>query len=386
MRIGLISDCTKPGVNGIIRQMSLLKDTLQKWGHDVLIFSWGRAALDDEAEVIRSPGFPFFKPGYHVGFGHSAKARDAMRTMDVLHAHQPLLSGLMAVVYGRRYRIPVVLTCHSRYDLIGVTRLPFIPLSVYRAFLKPVLRGVTDRCDGVTAPGAEAARIMRGLGVRRPIKIIPPGVALSPNRPLKTDPTRHDLGLPPRPVPVAVYLGRLDPEKNLRFILEALTRPELRKAHLLVVGDGSERARLQDYARARQMDARVRFRGEVAFDDVHPLLALSDFFVTASRIEMLPLTVLEALAAGLPILGLDAPWLRDVIRPGVNGFLSPDRVSSFARHWASLAEDKALRERLRAGAREMRSRYDIRSTAKLYLDLYKGLISRRSGSSGPEAQ
>ncbi|HIE37582.1 MAG TPA: glycosyltransferase [Anaerolineales bacterium] len=378
MRIGLLTDGYKPGTNGVIRFISLHKRTLERLGHEVFIFTWGEEVPEDEPGVIRSPGIPFVRPGYHVAPGYSHQARALLQTMDVLHANQPLLSGALALRYGRRYGLPVVLTCHSRYDLLGVTRLPFLPLPLYREILRPTLRRISDRYDVVMAPSPEAARVMRSLGVRRPIEVVPYGVDLDGCRHPPKRLRREELGLP-ADVPLALFLGRLEREKDVSFLLEALARPEPARTHLLLVGDGVERERLEADVRGMGLMDRVRFVGEVPAEEVPAYIALADLFVTASRIEMLPVAVIEAMAGGLPVVGLDVPWIRPVVRSGVNGLLAEPEVASFARAWARLATDEPLRARLSEGARTASERYDLRRTTAQMIALYERLLEERRG-------
>jgi glycosyltransferase involved in cell wall biosynthesis len=384
MRIGLLTDCYKPGVNGIIRFITMHKRMLEEMGHQVFVLTWGPSHPDDEPGVIRSWGPPFARPGYHLGFGYSRRAEAILQTLDVLHANQPLMSGGMATHYGRRYGIPVVLTCHSRYDLLWETALPILPLSFYRAALRPPMRRITDRCDLVIATTSEAAKVMHDIGVARPIEVIPLGVELAHYRQSRHRLTRDDVGVPEF-APLALYLGRLSPEKNVHFLLEALARPELAHMHLLLVGDGFERRELESCARELGLDGRAHFAGEVPAADIPAYAALADLFVIASQIEMLPIAVLEALAAGLPVVGLDVPWIRPTVEHGTNGLLAQPDVASFAQTWASLAENEPLRARLAAGARAASERYDVRHTTALLVAHYERLVVERRDRRGAGA-
>jgi 1,2-diacylglycerol 3-alpha-glucosyltransferase len=374
MRIGLLTDGYKPGVNGVIRFISLHKRYLEKLGHEVFVFTWGRQVADDEPGVIRSAGLPFVQPGYHVGPGHSRRAHEVLATLDLLHANQPLLSGVLAVRYGRMYQIPIVLSCHSRYDLLAVTRLPFLPLPVCRATLRLMLRWLTERYDLTTAPSAGTVDVLRGLGVNRPIEVVPFGVE-RPHRPGRRL-SRDDLGLGSE-VPVAVFVGRMAREKNVGFLLQCLAEPTLAHAHLLLVGDGSERDDLEAAAQALGVAQRAHFVGAVPPADVPAYLSLADFFVTASEVEMLPVALLEGLAAGLPVVGRDVPWIRDPIEHGVSGLLTDPGVEPYARAWARLLNDEPLRARLSAGARTAGARYDIEHTTALMAAHYERLLQAR---------
>lgn len=166
MRVGLLTDAYWPGVNGIIRFVSLHKRILESMGHQVFVFTGGPPAPQDEPGVIRSFGFPHPDPGYRVTLGYSRRAVALLQTMDILHANQPAMSGLLAPRYGRRFGIPVVLTLHSRYDLLIRTRL-WVPLPVVHTPLGAYLRVVTPPLrsgDGTDARDHQGAGGYGGPG------------------------------------------------------------------------------------------------------------------------------------------------------------------------------------------------------------------------------
>ncbi len=378
MRIALLTDAYWPGVNGIIRFVSLHKRILEEMGHQVFVFTGGPPSPQDEPGVIRSFGLPHPDPGYRLTFGYSRQAINLLRTMDVLHANQPAMSGLLALRYGHRFGIPVVLTLHSRYDLLVHSRL-WVPLPVARAAIGAYLRWLLPRCDLVTAPTPEVVDFLHSMEVSASVEVIPNGVDREHRFPHNV--TREELGIPPDS-PLAVFVGRVVAEKNIQFLLEVLTHPELGSARLLVVGDGPERPRLEARVRAMNLDGRVYFTGQVPPGEVPAYVALADFCVTASKIEMLPTAILEALGAGLPVLGLDVPWIRAVIRSGENGLLTPpDDAAAMARAWARLAHDRELRERLAEGARRTGEQYDARRATARLVAHYERLATARKQQS-----
>ncbi len=374
MRIALLTDAYWPGVNGIIRFVSLHKRILEEMGHQVFVFTGGPPAPQDEPGVVRSFGLPHPDPGYRVTLGYSRRAVALLQTMDVLHANQPAMSGLLALRYGRRFGIPVVLTLHSRYDLLFRSRLG-VPLPIARAAIGAYLRWLLPRCDLVTAPTPEAPKVLEDIGVRACVEIVPCGVEW--NRPPRNV-TRAELGIPPS-APLAVFVGRVVAEKNIRFLLEVLSAPELSEACLLVIGDGPERPALEMTAERLGLNGRVRFIGQIAPAEVPAYVALADFCVTASKIEMLPTAILEALGAGLPVLGVDVPWIRAVIRSGENGLLAPpDDAAAMARAWARLAHDRELREHLAEGAHRTGEQYDARQATARLVAHYERLVAART--------
>ncbi|MGQ9802688.1 MAG: glycosyltransferase [Anaerolineae bacterium] len=378
MRIALLTDAYWPGVNGIIRFVSLHKHILEEMGHEVFVFTGGPPSPQDEPGVIRSFGLPHPDPGYRLTFGYSRQAIALLRTTDVLHANQPAMSGLLALRYGHRFGIPVVLTLHSRYDMLINSRLR-MPMTAVRPLLGAYLQWLLPRCDLVTAPTPEITKVLEDIGVRAGVEIIPCGVER--NRSPHRNVTRAELGIPAT-ASLAAFVGRVVAEKNVRFLLEVLSAPELSDTYLLVVGDGPERSALEETAKRLGLNGRVRFIGQVAPTEVPAYVALADFCVTASKIEMLPTAILEALGAGLPVLGLDLPWIRAVIRSGENGLLTPpDDAAAMAQAWARLAHDRELLARLAEGARRTGEQYDARqATARLVAHYERLATSRKRGT------
>ncbi|HEY75367.1 MAG TPA: glycosyltransferase family 4 protein [Thermoflexia bacterium] len=385
MRIGQLTDCYKPVINGVTHFVSLHKRVLESWGHEVYVFTLGNVDYpDDEPRVIRSPAVPLSDTGYHLSFRYSRHARQLAATMDVLHIHHPFLAGRQAVQIVQETGIPLVFTNHTRYHLQARYYLPFIPDELSDGFLKAYLSRFTALCDLIVVPARGVADWLREIGVEAPIEVIPNGVDVEriahPPAPL----SKADVGLPEEAV-VAIWVGRIGPEKNLEFLLRAFNRAaaEVPSLYLLIVGDGPKRDDLEEFAHWAGLDGRVRMVGAVPYEEVPNWLAMADFFAITSTAESHPLSLLEALAAGLPALGIAALGVEDSVIDGENGLLCPEDVDAFAQRMVRLATDGDLRARLSAGARQSRHRFDIRNTSAQLLAHYERLVEghrrRRNG-------
>src|SRR5205085_5490759 len=175
----------------------------------------------------------------------------------------------------------------------------------------------------------------------------------------------------------AAYVGRLVPHKQVERIVDAIAlAPDW---ELDVVGDGPERRRLESHAAAVGVAGRVMFHGDVPRERVARVLAASDAMVLASDYEGLPHVVLEALAAGTPVVAPVVGGVGDVIEDGVNGLLvgsaDADALSAALRSWS---EDPDLGPRLRAGASEAGERWSFDRTADEVLGLVEESRSRRA--------
>ena len=380
MRIGQMTEVYKPVINGVTNCISLYKRVLESWDHRVFVFTLGYEDYeDDELYVIRSPAIPLSDTGYHLSFLFSRQARRKIKTMDVLHVHHPFISGRQAVSLGRRYDIPVVYTNHTRYHVLAHHYAPFIPDALSRSFLESYLPSFTDQCDLVVVPSRGIEQVLRELGVTCHVEVIPNGVDVAtfqrPAAPL----SKRDLGLSDQAT-VAITVGRLGPEKNLFFLVRAFVRiaGEVPDLHLVIIGGGPEEEHLREMARLQGLTSRIHLVGHVPYDEVPNWLAMADFFAFASVSESHPLSMLEALAAGLPVLAIPCPGVEDTIVDGHNGLFSPEAVDAFAAGMQRLATDASLRARLAAGARETRAQYDIRRTSSVLLGHYERLVEDRA--------
>jgi len=231
----------------------------------------------------------------------------------------------------------------------------------------------------VIAPSPGVAAVLADLGVTSEIKVIPNGIELAPFQTPAAARSRAELGLPENDI-VLMYLGRLGPEKNLAFLLRAFNGvaaacPEV---VLALVGDGPETDNLRDQAQKAGLAARVLFLGQVPHDDVPSYLRAADVFVTASETEVHPFSLIEAMAAGLPALGIISPGVGDTIEDGKNGLLSTSDLAVFTAKLVRLVMEPDLRRVLAREALETSKQYDIQRTAGLVLREYERLASQRT--------
>jgi glycosyltransferase involved in cell wall biosynthesis len=378
MRIGLLTDIYKPALNGITNFVSLHKRELERRGHDVWVVTPGYTDYeDDEPHILRVKAVPVSDTGYYLNVGYDGKTRRLLREMDILHAQNFLVSGLHATTLGRHMHKPVVYTSHTRYDLVLQQYLPMPLSSLADSFLETAFSVFTQHCDLTVAPTRGMQERLRSWGTRCRIEVIPNGIDVEAFSHPKTVRSRSELGIPPD-ARVITFTGRMDVEKNIPFLLRAFRRVAERvpDAYLLMVGGGAAIEEYRELAEDLGIAPRTRFTGWVPYADIPSYLPLADFFATASLTEVHPLTVLEAMAAGLPVVGLRTAGIIDVVEDGSSGLLAAEDRSALAAAMQRLCEDDGLRMSLAAGARATGQRYAIANTTERYLQFYEELVER----------
>lgn len=381
MRIGMLADVYKPHVSGITNYIELNKKWLETKGHDVFVFTFGGEGYqDEEKNVIRSPGLPLLDTGYYLGFRYSVEAIRLLRMMDVVHVHHPFLSGSLSLRYCRPRGIPIVFTNHTRYDLYARAYLPVLGEIVGDPALEAYLPVFCQAVDVVIAPSYGMRDVLKKLGVTVDIQVVPNGVDLTAFRQPIVAAKREELGFRDANI-VFVYVGRLGPEKNLPFLIRCFTGvvQAFDQARLLLVGDGPERRALEEMVEKSGIMPYVRFTGMVPYERVCQYLKMADVFATASVTEVHPLSVIEAMAAGLPVLGIHSPGISDSVQDGVSGLLiSEEDMAAFTAKMAWLISHKEERLRMGENARRESERFSIDQTGAKMLDIYQTAIEGKA--------
>ncbi len=377
MRIGMMADVYKPHVSGVTHYIELNKRYLEKAGHDVFVFTFGdQDYRDDEAQVIRSPGLPLVDTGYYISFRYSRSAKKLLQTMDIVHVQHPFLSGRLALHYGGPLHIPTVFTNHTRYDLYAQAYLPIVPVEISDGLLQAYMPPFCEAVDLVISPSAGMAQVLRGMGVTSSIEIVPNGVELE--RFYAAGPlARADFGYSADDV-LLVYAGRLASEKNLGFLLQAFAgvARAVDNVHLLLLGGGAKpiEGELQALAAELSLSKRVRFTGMIPYEDLPSYLLMCDAFVTSSVTEVHPLSVIEGMACGLPVMGVDSPGVGDTVEDGKTGFLSTEDLPSFTAKLMRLCLEAPLRRQMGEAARQASTVYAIERTTQILLGHYERLV------------
>ncbi len=374
MRIGMVTACYKPVINGVTRMVELYKRELEALGHDVIVFTLGDPdPAGEEAGVVRSPAIPV-GDGYYVTMRYTHAAQDLLRKMDIIHCHHLFMSVEMAHRYAN---CPVVYTNHTRYDLYTGAYIS-LPQPAADALMRQLWPDFTDLADVVITPSESVRQIMRNFGVQRPIEVIENGVDLRPFSHPTHPCAKEDLGVPANAI-LFIYVGRLSPEKNLELLLRqfAIARDLVPNAHLMLVGKGSLADGLPDLAAELGVAAAVHFAGAVPYAGVADYLAAADLFVTASVTEVHPLTIIEAMAAGLPVAATRSPGVVDTVDSGVNGLLTREPDGGLAAAMVGLALDENRRRRMAQAAQTASHRFDIKRTIGRTVELYERLQVER---------
>ncbi|WP_153145158.1 glycosyltransferase [Dechloromonas sp. H13] len=334
MRVLMVSDVYFPRVNGVSTSIETFRGTLAAHGIEVrlVVPRYGDEAA--EAGVVRVPGRPV--PGDRedrlVGWRAMRRAvLAAARDCDLIHIQTPFVAHYAGLRAARRLGLPVLATYHTLFEEYLQHYASFLPAGWLRGQARAFSRRQCNALDAVVVPSTAMHQRLASYGVTTPLHVLPTGIPTA--RFARGDGpafrARHGI---PLGQPVALFVGRVAHEKNIGFLLEALVRArQLRPDVLLVVaGEGPAMADLQTQVRALGLPGAVRFIGYLERDrDLPDCYAAADVFVFASRTETQGLVLLEAMAAGLPVIALAEMGTTDILAPGRGAFCPPADPHAF---------------------------------------------------------
>jgi glycosyltransferase involved in cell wall biosynthesis len=305
---------------------------------------------------------------------------------DIVHIQDHYPISHAAVKSAHKYDLKVVGTNHFMPENVA----PYFPvLSDFKSGFDKVMwawpLGLYNQLDVVTAPSETAAAIMRRHGLQPPVHPISCGIDLERFQP-KPQADRHALrqrfGLDPDKI-TFLYIGRVDAEKRLEVLIQALHQLGHQDIHLTIAGKGADRHRLADLASQLGVEQQVRFLGFVPEADKVDLLNSADVFAMPSEAELLSIATLEAMACGRPVLAARSKALPELVDEGINGYLfKPGEVRDAARKMTLLAEHPEGWERMGAASLEKARRHGLEATVHKYDNIYQDL---RSEAIRPEA-
>ncbi len=344
-------------VGGAERVAAMLARAQRQLGHEVAVVSlfdpvgsWIEADLRAADVTVRFLGK---RPGLDLRVvPRLARVLRELRP-DVVHTHLHVLKYLLPA----RVAWPRATVIHTVHNLAEREVEPQSQWIQRFAFRGPVA--------AVAIGDAVAASMVRLYG-RPPAHVIPNGIPLVPARPGARAAVRAAFGVA-EATPVILAVGRLNPQKDHAVLVDALADPRLGAAELWIAGEGELRDALVAQAAARGVSTRVRLLGNRP--DVPDLLAAADLFALSSTWEGNPLVVMEAMAAGLPVVARPVGCVPELVTPETGRLVGPGEA--FADGVAGLLADPALRSRLGAAAtRRAQARFDVASMAAAYLRAY----------------
>lgn len=382
MNILMFTNTFTPHVGGVARSVQTLCSGLREQGHRVLVVApFFEHTPPDEPDVIRVSALQHYRGSdFSLPLPFVPQIAPLLHRFapDIVHTHHPFLLGDTALRVAAARSIPAVFTYHTRYEQYG----HYAPADSvrFRQLVIKLSAGYCNLCDGVIAPSASLSRILAEQEIRVPVDVIPTGIPVEHYAAGNGRAARARLGIATDDFVVG-YIGRLAPEKNLEFLAEAIAGflADNERACCVFAGEGPLKSVIAGIFDAAGLSGRMIFAGHLDEQALADTYAGLDVFAFSSHTETQGMVLAEAMAAGTPVVAIDAPGVREIVRDGVNGRLL-DRESRPA-FIAALAGIAGLRDPERAAYRQAAiataSEFSTSRMIAQVLALYQRLLARR---------
>lgn len=381
MKILFVCDTYYPHINGVYFFVCRIGPLLQERGHQVAVIA-PAAGLQyssnkiDGIDVFGVPSIPvFYYPGFRIplAFRLKARVREILTSFqpDIIHVQDHFLIAKTVIQINRLYRIPVMGTNHFMPENItALVRSQYLKRRIEKYCWKN-FAAVFNKLQLVTTPTETAAALIRPkltIGV----KAISSGIDLKQFASAgDTRGIREKYGIPDKPV--LLYVGRLDPEKHIHEILQAMDKlKSILDCCCVITGKGMQRPALEQLVATLGLSDKIIFTGFVAEEDLPLLYKLSHCFVIASTAELLSLATLQAMASGLPVVAVNAGALPELVQENVNGYLyNEGDIATMVDGLFWIFTNPTLRTMMAQNSRSIASRHDISSTVRAFEKLYE---------------
>jgi glycosyltransferase involved in cell wall biosynthesis len=372
MRIALFTETFLPKVDGIVTRLSHTVDHLQRLGHQVLVFSPdGGLSEYKGAKIYGVSGFPLplypelklALPRPSIGY-----ALEEFQP-DLVHVVNPAVLGLAGLYYAKSLKVPLVASYHTHLPKY----LEHYGLGMLEGVLWELLKAMHNQAELNLCTSTAMQEELTSHGIER-VALWQRGVDTELFQPhLASQEMRSHLTQGHPDSPLLLYVGRLSAEKEIdriKPVLEAIPN-----ARLALVGDGPYRQELQQHF----ADTPTFFVGYLTGTDLAAAFASADAFVFPSRTETLGLVLLEAMAAGCPVVAARAGGIPDIVTDGVNGYLfdPTDEGGAIAATQHLLAQ-KHERETLRQNARLEAERWGWAAATRQLVNYYQTVLTPHS--------
>ncbi|MDP8265952.1 MAG: glycosyltransferase [Candidatus Aceula meridiana] len=382
MNIVMMTNTYKPIVGGLEKSVEVFSDEYRKRGHKVLIVAPEFEGTPKKEEgIFRVPAIQHFnKTDFSVELPLSPQLNSALKKFkpDIIHSHHPFLIGDTALRAAARLNTPIVFTNHTLYE----ENTHYVPgdSEAMKQFVVKLAKGYANLCDHVIAPSQSVANLLRQREVTAPIDVLPTGIYIDQFKKGDGRTFRKFFDIPKDAFLVGI-IGRVAPEKNVLFLSKAVTEflKKNKSAYFVVVGSGPSMDEIKTSFERNKIEERLVCAGVLKGKQLISAYDSLDVFAFASHSETQGLVLVEAMATGTPVVAVNAPGVREVLKDKINGrMIERDHVQEFVACLDWLASQSAQKKAVLAkNARKTAKEFSVFNCVQKALEIYSSVIKKR---------
>jgi len=374
MNILLMTNTYKPMVGGLEKSVMSFAKEYRDAGHRVIIVAPEFPDMEPEEDVVRIPALKHYNgTDFSVQLPIQGTLTEALGDFipHIVHSQHPFLIGDTALRIAAKYNVPLVFTHHSLYE----ENVHYMPgnIEALKRFMIELSTGYANMADHVFAPSESIMLMMKERGVTTSIDVVPTGIY--------TDQFSRGAGKAfrkksniPEDAFVVGHVGRIAPEKNLEFVTRAVAQflKKEPQAHYLIGGTGPSVDPIKEIMAQEGLADRLHLAGMLKGKELANAYHAMDTFVFASQSETQGLVITEAMAAGIPVVAVDAPGVREIVKDGVNGrLLNSEEIEGFveALMWLKKLTVPQIRK-IKKACKETAQKFLMKDCALRALNIY----------------
>ncbi|MDR7898290.1 glycosyltransferase family 1 protein [Thermosynechococcus sp. JY1334] len=368
MRIALFTETFLPKIDGIVTRLCQTVRHLQRNGHQVLVVA-PEGGLDyyEGAQIYGVSGFPLpLYPELKLALPRPAigQALEAFAP-DLIHVANPAVLGVAGLYYAQKFHLPLVASYHTHLPQY----LKYYGLGFLEEVLWSLLRLAHNRAQLNLCTSTAMVAELKAHGIHH-LALWQRGVDVELFHPQRqSQEMRSFLSQGHPEAPLLLYVGRLSAEKEIEQIKPILE--QIPQARLALVGNGPHREALEQHFAGTP----THFVGYLRGERLAAAFASADVFVFPSRTETLGLVLLEAMAAGCPVVAANSGGIPDIVTDGVNGFLfDPADSTGAITACQRLFDSPSDRETLRQNARQEAERWSWAAATQQLEQYYQSVL------------
>lgn len=384
MRVLMISDVYFPRVTGVSTSIQTFAREFVTKGHAVTLIapSYGEPSSSDEDsfEILRIPSrYLPIDPEDRILRARKVRrhhARLDAAGFDLVHIQTPFIAHYVGLGLAKRLGIPTVESYHTFFEQYFHHYVPAVPSSWLSRAARYFSVAQCNAVNALAVPSQAMLDVLEGYGVTTPAQVIPTGIELEQFNQGDGARFRRKHGISPER-PLLVHVSRLAFEKNIDFVLRALTRikRQVPEVLLVIVGDGPAQAQLEIQARKLGLSENTLFTGYLDRDgSLEDCYRAGDAFVFASRTETQGLVLLEAMALGVPVVSTAVMGTREVLAGSEGALIAEEDEQDFAEKVVRVLSEPELRAQLARGAVAHAQSWSSPALAERMLELYAAVI------------
>lgn len=388
MKIALLTETYFPHMNGVTTHVKTLKDGFTALGHEVLVVTCSPTAKRHYIKdgVLYCPAKSIKSIyGFGVAYPYSKKRLSYLKEFnpDIIHIHTEFSMGLFGIWAAKKLKKTLVYTLHTAYDDYVYYVMPkVLARMVGGKVLDKFLGYYAGKSKAIVGPSPKCFEYIKKTSHRKKVRILPNSVEMSLFNPNKVEEKeilkiKKDLNIP-KDAFISCFVGRMGTEKSvdvtLKFLAKTLKKDD--NIYFIAIGDGPDLENLKNQAKELNILDKVRFTGKVEHDKLPVYYAISKLYLTSSLTEMNSISMLEAMAMGLPVLQRMDEINKEQIQEGKNGyiFFNENDMYKHLKQLSSYSEEEY--KKIKFEVEETVSQKDETGIAKKELDVYKKAMER----------